>query len=61
MNFYNQSFIEDAVSKARKLYFDIFLPFIIPHVIIADSYEVARITAAPMAELVLKTEHVQHL
>ena len=40
--FYDDSFIDDAVSKARTFYFDIFLPSIVPHVIIADSCEANR-------------------
>lgn len=33
---YDQCFIDDAVSKARTFYFDIYLPAIVPHVIISE-------------------------
>ncbi|XP_065892315.1 uncharacterized protein [Dysidea avara] len=37
--FCDDSFIEDAVSKARAFYFDKFLPSLLPYVIISDSCE----------------------
>ena len=37
--FCDDSFIEDAVSKARAFYFDKFLPSLLPYVIISDSRE----------------------
>ena len=37
--FYDQKFVETAVSKARAFYFDVFLPSVIPYLIISESYE----------------------
>jgi len=37
--FYDQMFVEEAVSKARAFYFDKFLPSVVPYLIISQSFE----------------------
>ena len=37
--FYDQAFIEEAISKARVFYFDKFLPSVVPYFIISQAYE----------------------
>ena len=49
------------INLLLKFYFDVFLPSVIPYVIITclDSYEVTRIISAPTAELGLKEADVK--
>lgn len=35
--YYDQGFIENAISKARAFYFDVFLPSVVPRMIIAEA------------------------
>ena len=40
--FYDHSFINNAISKARTLYFDKFLPLTVPYTIVGDSCVASR-------------------
>jgi len=53
--FYDFSFVNDAISKARTFYFDKFLPSIVQHVIIADSCEASR-SAVLITEIVVNAQ-----
>ena len=44
--FYDQAFIEEAISKARVFYFDKFLPSVVPYFIISQAYEHSAIGTA---------------